>query len=77
MALAVVFAVALPTSVAAQGTPTGTISGYIVDPAGLAGPGARVAVESENTGAMRDVFSNHQGLYSVPALLPGPYNITV
>ena len=77
MALAVVFALALPTSVAAQGTPTGTISGYIVDPAGLAVPGARVAVESENTGAMRDVFSNHQGLYSVPALLPGPYNITV
>ncbi len=77
MALAVVFALALPTSVAAQGTPTGTISGYIVDPAGLAVPGAHVAVESENTGAMRDVFSNHQGLYSVPALLPGPYNITV
>jgi hypothetical protein len=77
LALAVVFALALPTSVAAQGTPTGTISGYIVDPAGLAVPGARVAVESENTGAMRDVFSNHQGLYSVPALLPGPYNITV
>src|ERR1700722_11444618 len=90
LALAMVF---LPTGAAAQGTPTGTISGYIVDPTGLTVPGARVVVESANTGATgaggrvvcgecnpgatRDVFSNQQGLYSVPALLPGPYNITV
>ena len=77
MALAVVFTLALPRNVAAQGTPTGTISGYIVDPAGLAVSGARVVVESVNTTSTRDVFSNQQGLYSVPALLPGPYNITV
>jgi hypothetical protein len=73
LALAMVF---LPTGAAAQGTPAGTISGYIVDPTGLTVPGARVVVESANTGATRDVFSNQQGLYSVPALLPGPYNIT-
>jgi hypothetical protein len=74
LALAIVF---LPTGAAAQGTPTGTVSGYIIDPTGLAVPGARLVVESTNTDATRDVFSNQQGLYSVPALLPGPYNITV
>ena len=74
LALAIVL---LPPSAAAQGTPTGTIAGYIIDPTRLAVPGARVVVESANTGATRDVFSNQQGLYSVPALLPGPYNITV
>jgi len=67
----------LPIAAAAQGTPAGTIYGYILDPHHLPLPGARVVVESANTAATRDVLSNHQGLYSVPALQPGPYNITV
>ena len=40
-------------------------------------PGAHIVVESTNTAATRDVVSNQQGLYSVPALPPDPYNITV
>ena len=52
-----------------QGTPTGTISGYIVDPHGLAVPGARVVVESVDTGATRSGSANQQGVYSVPAQL--------
>ena len=53
------------------------LSGLITDPSGLAVPGARVVVQSADTGATRTVSSNQQGEYSVPALLPGPYNITV
>jgi Carboxypeptidase regulatory-like domain/TonB-dependent Receptor Plug Domain len=53
------------------------LSGLISDPAGLAAPGARVVVQSVDTGATRVVSSNRQGEYSVPALLPGPYNITI
>ncbi len=53
------------------------ISGLITDPAGLAVPNAKVVVQSADTGATRTVFSNQQGEYSVPALSPGPYNITV
>jgi Carboxypeptidase regulatory-like domain/TonB dependent receptor len=53
------------------------LSGLISDPSGLAVPGARVVVQSANTGATRTVSSNQQGEYSVPALLPGPYNMTV
>jgi len=53
------------------------LSGRISDPSGLAVPNAKVVVQSAATGATRSVFSNQQGEYSVPALLPGPYNITI
>jgi hypothetical protein len=53
------------------------LSGFITDPSGLAVPGARVVVQGADTGAARTVSSNQQGEYSVPALLPGPYNITI
>src|SRR5277367_1901997 len=53
------------------------LSGLITDPSGLAVPGARVVVQSADTAATRTVSSNQQGEYSVPALLPGPYNITI
>ena len=53
------------------------LSGLITDPSSLAVPGAKVLVQSVNTGATRAASSNQQGSYSVPALLPGAYNITV
>jgi hypothetical protein len=53
------------------------ISGLITDPSGLAVPHAGVVVQSADTGATRTVSSNQQGEYGVPALPPGPYNITV
>jgi Carboxypeptidase regulatory-like domain len=53
------------------------LSGLITDPASLAVPRARVVVQSADTGATRTVASNQRGEYSVPALLPGPYNITI
>jgi hypothetical protein len=53
------------------------LSGLITDPSGLAVPNARVVVQSADTDATRTVSSNGQGEYSVPALLPGPYNITI
>ena len=53
------------------------LSGLISDPSGLAVPGARVVVQSVETGATRAVSSNQQGEYSASALLPGRYNISV
>ena len=53
------------------------LSGLVSDPSGLAVPNARISVENANTGASRAVLSNQQGKFSVPALLPGQYNITV
>ncbi len=53
------------------------LSGLIRDPANLAVPGAKVVVQSAATAATRAVSSNQQGEYSIPALMPGPYNVTV
>jgi hypothetical protein len=53
------------------------ISGLISDPSKLAVANARLVVQSADNGATRSVVSNQQGEYSVPALPPGPYNITV
>ncbi|HTA44397.1 MAG TPA: TonB-dependent receptor [Bryobacteraceae bacterium] len=53
------------------------LSGLITDPSGAAVPGARVVVESRDTAAKRSASSNQQGEYSVPALLPGAYNVAV
>ena len=53
------------------------LSGLVTDPSGLPVPGARVVVQSAGTAAARGVSSNQQGIYSVPALPPGSYNITV
>ena len=62
---------------AGQGTPTGTISGYILDPRRLAVPGARVIADSPAMAATSSVTSNRQGAYSVPAVIPGLYNLTI
>ena len=53
------------------------LSGRITDPHNLAIPQATVTVQSAGSAATRTVSSNQQGEYSVPALLPGPYNMTV
>ncbi len=53
------------------------LSGLVTDPSSLAVPNARMVVQSAGTGATRAVSSNQQGEYSVPALLPGSYNVTV
>jgi hypothetical protein len=71
--------VALPVflfaaSLAAQNA---ELSGLITDPSNLAVANAKLTVQSADTAATRAVSSNQQGEFSVPALLPGPYNITV
>jgi Carboxypeptidase regulatory-like domain/TonB dependent receptor len=53
------------------------LSGLITDPSSLAVSNARVVVQSVNNGATRSVDSNQQGEYSVPALAPGSYNVTI
>src|SRR5208283_4477908 len=67
----------LPIAAAAQGTPAGTIYGYVLDADHRPIPAVRIAVEDPNTGATRSTSTNQQGFYSVPALQPGPYNLTV
>jgi hypothetical protein len=64
----------VPIGLTAQ---TADLSGIISDPSGLAVPNAKVAVTAQARGATREVTSNEEGLYSVAALLPGSYDLTV
>lgn len=50
---------------------TSTINGRVVDQGGAVLPGVTVTVTNTATGAARDTVTNGEGLYNVPALLPG------
>src|SRR5579862_240684 len=59
----------------AQGT--GTIKGFVTDPAGLAVPNAPVIVTNTATGAAVKTTTNEAGIYEVRALNAGTYTIQV
>ena len=53
------------------------LSGSILDPQAHAVPAALVEVTSTETGASRRVSTNGQGLYEIPGLQPGNYDLRV
>jgi hypothetical protein len=65
--LAAAFVLAAAASVLAQAT--ATVSGRVVDQDGAVLPGVSITVTNMATGAVRETFSNAEGLYVVPALL--------
>lgn len=65
------------TATSAYAQQRGSISGKVVDPDGLALPGATVTVTDQNTGFTRTVVTAETGAYSVPALNPGTYSVVV
>ena len=58
-------------------TATATISGRITDSGGAAIVSASVEVASVERGTLRSVPSNGAGIYVLPSVEPGHYNITV
>src|SRR5712664_4574627 len=60
----------------AQGNPTGTISGHVVDPDGLAVPGATVTVASPALQGLRTATTSPNGDYIIPFLPAGDYDVT-
>jgi hypothetical protein len=56
---------------------TSQIIGIITESSGGLVPGAKVTAVGEDTGGRREVTSNVQGLFTVPALLPGNYRLEV
>ncbi len=75
LALAILFlGPALP--LAAQ-LGTATISGNVTDTSGAVVVGASVTAVNTGTGFRRQTLSNDQGQYNLPALVPGPYHLTV
>src|SRR2546427_11532622 len=64
------------TAAAAQGNPTGTISGHVTDPDGLAVPGATVTVASPVLQGVRTTTTSPNGDYIIPFLPAGDYDVT-
>jgi hypothetical protein len=60
----------------AQGIPTSSISGTVVDSSGGIIPGASVVIANQ-AGVSVTATTNTQGVFSVPSLNPGVYTITV
>ncbi len=76
----VVFAllVFVAAPVFAQSAGVAGISGVVRDPSGAVVPGAKVVISSEGQGILRTLESNDDGLFTAPALVPGPgYRVTV
>jgi hypothetical protein len=73
---ALVIAASLPLLSVAQVT-TAQIAGTLRDSSGAAMPGVQVSVSSESTGLSRSVVANSEGIFVMPNLLPGAYNVRV
>ena len=55
----------------------GTITGEVTDASAAVVPGATVTIRNLDTNATRTVVTNADGLYSVPLLPPGIYDVRV
>jgi len=56
---------------------TGTLSGTVADAAGAVVPDARVTMKNETSGDMRATVSNGSGYFSITAVQPGSYTLTI
>jgi hypothetical protein len=56
---------------------TATLSGTVSDPSGAVLPGAQVTVHSVGTGLDRQVTTDGAGIYAVPSLQPGEYQVQI
>ena len=54
---------------------TASLSGVVTDPTGAVVPAARVTVHSLATGIDRDIVTDSAGIYVVPSLQPGDYQL--
>src|ERR1700732_3315031 len=54
---------------------TATLSGSVTDPSGAVVPGAQVTVHSLATGLDRQLVTDSAGIYVVPSLGPGDYEV--
>ncbi len=60
-----------------QGSVTSTLTGTVLDTSGGAIPGATVVIKNSGTGVTTETVSSSQGAFTVAALLPGTYSVTV
>lgn len=77
MGIAAIVCVLLHPLCHAQLTTTGTISGRVVDPSGLAVEGAKVSMTNTETGAVAETSSTSSGNFSKTGLQSGHYEVSV
>ena len=58
-----------------SGQTYGTVTGEVKDSTGASMPGVALTVRNTETNIVRAVTTNEDGLYTVPALNPGPYEV--
>src|SRR5262245_64019923 len=58
-----------------SGQTFGTVTGEVKDTSGAVIADARVTVRNTATNILREVTTNEEGLYTIPALNPGTYNV--
>lgn len=75
--LSVVFAIALMASSALAQGATGQIVGKVTDPNGAVVANANVTAKSVDTGRETTATSDNDGSYTISALQPGLYDVTV
>ena len=73
--LLMVMALAVAASAAAQGNPTGAITGAVVDPDNLALPGVTVTATSPSVQGARTAVTSANGDFIVPFLPAGQYTV--
>ena len=65
-----------PVAMAAQGSPTGTLSGNVSDSSGGVLPGVTVIAKHAQTGLAQQTTSGSEGDWRIPALPIGLYELT-
>src|SRR5215510_7313519 len=75
--LGAMFILALLLTRALAQIETGQITGKVTDPVGAVVAGATITIKSTATLSERNTTANSQGIYALPNLQPGVYEMTV
>ena len=75
--LSVVFAIAMMAGATIAQSATGQINGKVTDPNGAIVAAANITVKSVDTGRETTAISDNDGTYTITALQPGLYDVTV
>ncbi|GGA68271.1 hypothetical protein GCM10011507_19720 [Edaphobacter acidisoli] len=77
LAVAAILTLALALPARAQTSGTGTISGTVTDTTGATVPNAQIIITDTDTGVVRTLTTNGDGIYTATFLQPGHYEVLI